>query len=72
MLVKQESQDFREKLDHQAQEESEEKRERLVQLVLLDLPVLKVPLEMMVPKAAQVQVVSLVTLVPLESPVQLA
>lgn len=34
------------------QEESEEKRERLVLLVLLDLLVLKVPLEMMDLKAA--------------------
>lgn len=70
--MRQESRDFREKLDHRAQEENEEKRERLVQLVLLDLPVLKVPLETMVPKAALVQVVSPATLVPLESPVQLA
>ncbi len=34
------------------QEESEEKKERPVQLVLLDLPALRVPLEMTVPKAA--------------------
>lgn len=67
MLVKQESQVFREKLAHQVQEESEVRRERPVQLVQLDLLALRVPLEMMVPKAAQVQAVSLVTLVPLES-----
>lgn len=35
------------------QEENEEKRESLVRLVQLDLPALKVPLEMMVLKAAQ-------------------
>lgn len=34
------------------QEESEEKRESLVRLVQLDLLALRVPLEMMVPKAA--------------------
>lgn len=71
MLEKQESQVFRENLAHQVQEESEEKRESLVRLVQLDLPALRVPLEMMVPKAAQVRVVSPVTLDPLESPVQL-
>lgn len=71
MLVRQESQVFREKLAHQVQEESEEKKESLVQLVQLDLLALRVPLEMMVPKAALVQVDSPVTLVPLESPVQL-
>lgn len=70
--VKRENQGPREKLAHQVQEESEEKRERLVRLVLLDLLARKDPLETMVQKAAQVQVVSLVTLVPLESLVQLA
>lgn len=71
MLVKQESQVFRENLAHQVQEESEERRERVVPLVQLDLPAPRVPLEMMVPKAAQVQVVSPVILVHLESLVQL-
>ncbi|KAF1377753.1 hypothetical protein PFLUV_G00204020 [Perca fluviatilis] len=71
MLVKQESPVFREKLAHQVQEESEEKRESPVRLVQLALPALKVPLEMMVPKAAQGRVVSLVTLALLESPVLL-
>lgn len=71
MLVKQESQVFRENSAHQVLEESEEKRESPVRLVQLDLPALRVPLEMMVPKAAQVQVVSPVTLAPLERPVQL-
>lgn len=71
MLVKQESQVFRENLAHQVQEESEEKRESPVRLVQLDLPALRVPLEMMVPKAAQVRVVSPVTLAPLERTVQL-
>lgn len=71
ILVKQESRVFREKLAHQVQEESEEKRESPVRLVQLDLPALRVPLEMMVPKAALVQVDSPVTPVPLESPVPL-
>ncbi|KAG7215041.1 hypothetical protein INR49_022831 [Caranx melampygus] len=71
MLVKQESQVFREKLAHQVHEENEERRERPVQLVQPGLPVLRVPLEMMVPKAALVQVVSLATPAPLESPVLL-
>lgn len=71
ILVKQESQVFRENSAHQVLEENEEKRESPVRLAQLDLLALKVPLEMTVPKAAQVQVVSPVTLVPLESPVPL-
>lgn len=70
-LVKPESPVFREKSAHMVQEESEEKRESPVPPVQPDLPALKVPLEMMVPKAALVQVDSPVTPVPLESPVQL-
>lgn len=66
-----ENQVFREKSVHQVQEESEERRERLVLPVLVDLPVPKVPLETMVPKEAQVLAVSLVILVPLESLVRL-
>lgn len=72
MLVKQENRVFREKMAHQVQEENEERRESPVRLVQLDLLALRVPLEMMVPKEALVQVDSPVTLVPLESLVQLA
>lgn len=70
-LVKQESPVFREKLAHQVQEESEEKRESLVRLVQLDLLAPRVPPEMTVLKAAQVQVVSLETPALLESLVPL-
>lgn len=66
-LVNQESLVCKEKLALQDQEENEEKRERLVLLVLLDLLAPKVLLEMMAPKEAQVQVVFLVILVPPES-----
>lgn len=67
MPVKLENQVFKEKLALQDQEENEERRVRLVLQVQLDLLAPKVPLEMMVPKEAQVQVVSLVTLVLQES-----
>lgn len=39
-------------LNSRVHEENEERRERAVQLVQLGLPVLRVPLEMTVPKAA--------------------
>lgn len=71
MLANQENLVFREKSAHQDREESEERRERPVRLVLQDLPALKAPLEMTVPKAVQVPAVSPVTPVPLESPVLL-
>lgn len=71
MLVNQESLVFKEKLALQDQEENGERRARLVLLVQLDLLVPKVPLEMMVPKEAQVQVVSRVTLAPQASLVRL-
>lgn len=61
--------DCRESSDHPVQEESEERREREVRLELQDPLALKDPPEMTVPKAAQVQVVSPDTPVPLESPV---
>lgn len=67
MLVNQESRDFKETSALQDQEVNEVRRGKLVLLVLPDHLVLKVPLEMMVPKAALVQVVSPVTLVPQES-----
>lgn len=70
-LVKPESRVFRENSAHQVQEESEEKRESRVRLVQRDLPAPRVPLEMTVPKAALVRADSLVTLVLLESLVQL-
>lgn len=72
ILVKPESQVFRENLAHLVLEASEEKRESPVRLVQLVLLALRVPLETMVPKEAQAQVVSPVTWAPLESPVQLA
>lgn len=71
MLVNLESLVFKEKLALLDQEENEERRVRLVLQVQLDLLAPKVPLEMMVPKEAQVQVVSLVTLAPQESLVPL-
>lgn len=67
MLVNLENLDFKEKLVLQDQEENEERRERLVLRVLPDLLAPKVPLETMVPKEAQVQVVSLVTQAPQEN-----
>lgn len=67
MLVNLESLDFKEKLVLQDQEENEERRARLVLQVLPDLLAPKVPLETMVPKEAQVQVVSLVTQAPQEN-----
>lgn len=70
--VKQENQDFRENLDHQVLEESEERRERRALLVLVDLPVLKAPPETMAPKEARVPAVSLVIQAPLEKLVRLA
>lgn len=65
--MKLENQVFKEKLALQDQEENEERRVRLVLQVQLDLLAPKVHLEMMVPKEAQVQVVSLVTLALQES-----
>lgn len=67
MLVNLENLDFKEKLVLQDQEENEERRARLVLQVLPDLLAPKVPLETMVPKEAQVQVVSLVTQAPQEN-----
>lgn len=67
MLVNPESLVFKEKVAPQDQEENEERRVRLVLQVQLDLLAPKVHLEMMVLKEAQVQVVSLVILVLLES-----
>lgn len=71
MLVNPESLVCKEKLVLQDQEESEERRARLVLQEQLDLLDPKVPLEMMVPKEAQVQVVSLVTPAPQENLVPL-
>lgn len=58
---------FKEKLVLPDQEENEERRVKPVLQAQLDLLAPKVPLETMVQKEAQVQVVSLVTLAPLES-----
>ncbi|PWA26783.1 hypothetical protein CCH79_00001106 [Gambusia affinis] len=71
MPVRRESRDFKGKLVRRVQEESVERRERVVQLVLRDLLALKVHLEMTALRAALVRVASLETLDPLESPVQL-
>lgn len=67
ILVNPESLVFKENLVLQDQEENEERRARPVLQVQLDLLAPKVPLETTVQKEAQVQVVSPVTLAPLES-----